>query len=157
VQFLAPADVSRQAKRYDLALAPLDKWRDDPADVGLAALAHGLPVVTTRGWLTDDRFRREPLILVAVGGTAGSLGRQRADGPMRCAPGARSRFYEEQFACRWWPHRSSGYVCRVTDPARRGVRRLDAKAMACVSTHAMVLESLRRAPGESDVGAGRRR
>jgi len=62
--YLAAEDVSGWMQTIDLLLAPFSDGMSSRRTSVMAALAHGVPVVTTRGRLTDAaEFDRSPLIL----------------------------------------------------------------------------------------------
>jgi glycosyltransferase involved in cell wall biosynthesis len=70
--YLPPADVSTWLWASDLLLAPFDDGISTRRTSVITALAHGLPVVSTRGALTDrDVFDNSPVVLTDVDDEAG--------------------------------------------------------------------------------------
>lgn len=103
--YLDAASVSRALQASDLFLAPLSDGVSTRRTTVMAALQHGLPVVTTEGRLTDEIFRQSrALCLVPVDDATAFLAKVRAlaeDPSSRYALGERGqRLYEAHFS---WP------------------------------------------------------
>lgn len=103
--YLDAEAVSRALQASDLFLAPLSDGVSTRRTTVMAALEHGLPVVTTDGRLTDEIFRQsDALRLVPVDDAAAFLAEVRAlaeDPSARHALGQRGRqLYEAHFS---WP------------------------------------------------------
>jgi glycosyltransferase involved in cell wall biosynthesis len=114
--YIPPAEVSRRLISSDLLLAPLLDGVSTRRTSIVAALAHGVPVVTTRGPLTDEGFFDEsPLVLTDprdVRGFLSAVDELIGDAGRRTALGDQSRqFFEERFS---WPVVASGFLraCR---------------------------------------------
>lgn len=70
--FLAPDQVSRLIKAVDVALAPFIDGLSSRRSSTISLMAHGVPIVSTIGPLTDlDIFGDSPIRLVPVGEEAG--------------------------------------------------------------------------------------
>jgi glycosyltransferase involved in cell wall biosynthesis len=103
--YLDAETVSRALQASDLFLAPFSDGVSTRRTTVMAALEHGLAVVTTDGRLTDEIFRQsDALRLVPVDDAAAFLAEVRAlaeDPSARRALGQRGRlFYEAHFS---WP------------------------------------------------------
>lgn len=62
--YLPPEDVSQHLLALDVMLAPFVDGISCRRTSAIAAMAHGLPLVTTRGHLTDPIFDGSPMVLV---------------------------------------------------------------------------------------------
>jgi glycosyltransferase involved in cell wall biosynthesis len=62
--YLPPEDVSQHLLALDLALAPFDDGISCRRSSAIAAMAYGVPLVTTRGHLTDPVFEESPIVLI---------------------------------------------------------------------------------------------
>lgn len=103
--YLDAETVSRALQASDIFLAPFTDGVSTRRTTVMAALEHGLPVVTTEGRLTDEIFRQsDALRLAPVDDAAAFLAKVRAlaeDPSARRALGERGRlFYEAHFS---WP------------------------------------------------------
>ena len=99
---LPAADVSAWLQSIDVLLAPFSDGMTTRRTTVMAAMAHGVPVVTTRGRLTDpDLFDRSPLLLADLDADvfAGSVVALIDDPARRTALGGATRaFYERHFS-----------------------------------------------------------
>lgn len=116
--YVEPVQASRFLFCADLCLAPYIDGVSARRGSMMAAMAHGVPIVSTRGRLTDSPiFAESPLILTDVGDEVGFVAeaeRLASDGAARRAIGGALRtFYEAHFS---WPVISARLLqhCRAT-------------------------------------------
>jgi glycosyltransferase involved in cell wall biosynthesis len=103
--YLDPLQVSRCLSSADLCLAPYIDGVSARRGSVMAAMEHGVPTVSTRGFLTDrGLFDESPLVLTEVGNELEFIaaGERLASDPAsrRHARSALPAFYREHFA---WP------------------------------------------------------
>ncbi len=104
---LPPAEVSRRLAGVDIYLAPFVDGASTRRTSLMTGLQHGLPVVTTRGRLTDSMLERaaERSFLMADADAEESWGREVnrlvSDVPLRVELGVSARmFFDENFSWR---------------------------------------------------------
>lgn len=117
--FLASEDVSRCLRGTDLLVCPFTDGMSTRRSSVIAALAHGVPVVSTRGRLTDPVFTQPgcPVVTTAVdaeefataaAGLAGNPDRLTALRP------ASLRFHQDYFS---WPAIAARLIGPMTEDA----------------------------------------
>ncbi|MBI3780394.1 MAG: glycosyltransferase [candidate division NC10 bacterium] len=100
--YLPPEDVSRHLLALDFVLAPFEDGISCRRTSAIAAMAHGLPLVTTRGQLTDPLFEGSPMVLIPAADSeqfAQAAADLAADAGRREDLGRRTRaFFDQHFS-----------------------------------------------------------
>lgn len=100
--YLPPEDVSRHLLALDFVLAPFEDGISCRRTSAIAAMAHGLPLVTTRGRLTDPLFEGSPVVMASAedrGQFAEAAAELAADATRRDDLSRRTRaFFDQHFS-----------------------------------------------------------
>jgi glycosyltransferase involved in cell wall biosynthesis len=118
VGYVRPELASQLLSSSDVFIAPFVDGVSTRRTSVMAALAHGLPVVSTRGWLTDSIYAASPLALRAPDDVDGLLADldglvQSAQSRRECGDASR-RFYAQHFD---WPVLTGRFNDELREPA----------------------------------------
>jgi glycosyltransferase involved in cell wall biosynthesis len=118
VGYVAPQVASQLLSSSDVFISPFIDGVSTRRTSVMAALAHGLPVVTTTGWLTDSIFDASPLTFRAPDDADGLLEDLEAlvqsPGSRRERGDASRRFYLQHFD---WAVLTGRFNAEIQDPA----------------------------------------